>query len=268
LSTENRKLSPAFVGELPLAADGSLGLLDAFEHAALMAPVPGLGQHSTKLARSLHSGRIAVALREAIISGSLRPGTPLVEMRLAEQLAVSRGPVRSALHVLEGEGLVETKPNGRMVVVGFDQDDLRDLFAVRYSLEAEAIEWGVARGRDTRPVENAFAAIEAEGNSTPRLVSLDIDFHRRLVEFSGSRFLTRSWLALAPVIQAVITIGNRHLVEADPGSNFGRIVDSHRLLMDALVSREAEAAARMLAEQFDFSKSMFLFGEDSRATGG
>ena len=56
------------------------------------------------------------------------------------------------------------------------------------------------------------------------------------------------------------------LVEADPGSNFSRIVDSHRSLMDALVSREAEAAAKMLAEQFEFSQTMFLGSDASQAT--
>lgn len=232
-------------------------LAEAFERAAMIAPVSRLGQHSTKLARSLHSGRIAVALRETICSGMLAPGTPLVEMRLAEELGVSRGPVRSALNVVEGEGLVETKPNGRMVVVGFDEDDSRDLFEVRYRLETEAIRRGIELDAALGPVEAAFAAIEAEGNSTPRLVSVDIAFHRALVELSGSRFLVRAWLALAPVIQAAITIGNRHLAEQDPESNFSRIVESHRALMGALRAGDADAAARMLAEQFRFSRSMF-----------
>jgi DNA-binding GntR family transcriptional regulator len=181
-------------------------------------------------------------------------------MRLAEQLGVSRGPVRSALHVLEGEGLVTTKRNGRMAVVGFDNEDLRDLFATRYHLEAWAIRLGIDRQSKLDGVEQAFAALLAEGNSTPRLVSLDVAFHRALVEFSRSRFLLRAWLALAPVIQTAIAIGNRHLVEQDPQSNFSRIVDSHQALMDALRARDADAAETMLERQFDFSRSMVTAG--------
>src|SRR5690348_4781916 len=75
-----------------------------------------LGQHARKLARSIYSGSVTAMLREAIISGQLAAGTALVERTLADQLQVSRGPVRNALYALEGEGLARTLPNGRMVV--------------------------------------------------------------------------------------------------------------------------------------------------------
>ena len=214
------------------------------------------GQHSAKLARSLHAGRIADGLREVIISGQLSPRTALTETRLSEQLGVSRGPVRSALTVLEGEGLVETKTNGRMVVVGFDRRDLEDLFDTRYLLEAEAIRLLLKRRSDLDPIARAFDAIKAEGNSTTRLPGVDLSFHRAIVESSGSRFLTRAWLTLAPVIQAAITIGNRHLAEQDPELNFARIVDSHKSLLDALRTGEAATGQGALERQFSFSKSM------------
>lgn len=220
------------------------------------------GQHSVRLARSLHSGRIAIALREAIIDQSLPAGMPLVEGRLAEQLMVSRGPVRSALNVLEGEDLVETRPNGRMVVTGFGIDDLRDLMAVRYELESVSIRWGHARKAAIEPVESAMGRLLAEGASTPRLIELDIDFHRALVELSGSRFLLRSWLALAPVLQAVITISNRRLAASDPEGNFLRIVTAHTRVAEALSAGDPEQTIERLAEQFDITRAAFeLFGD-------
>jgi DNA-binding GntR family transcriptional regulator len=244
LSTGNRIPSSARAAAAA-PTDGGTG---EFDFGGLLALherglAPGIsatsGRHATKLGRSLHSGWVAALLREAIVGGSLSAGTPLVEMRLAEQLGVSRGPVRSALHVLEGEGLVTT---------------------TRYHLEARAIQLGMERQSDLDDVEQAFSALLREGNSTPRLVSLDVAFHRALVEFSRSRFLLRAWLALAPVIQTAIAIGNRHLVEQDPQSNFSRIVDSHQALMDALRARDADAAETMLARQFDFSRSMVTAG--------
>jgi DNA-binding GntR family transcriptional regulator len=222
----------------------------------LTVPV-GQSQHSTKLARSLHSGRVANLLREAIVDGTLAAGTPLVEARVAEELAVSRGPVRNALHVLEGEGLVETRPNGRMVVSGFRHEDVDDLLRVRFELEALAIRWGIERDASLERVLHAFREIEAEGTSSRRLVELDVTFHRAVVELGDSRFLLSSWLALAPVIEAVITIGNRRLETKDPESNYARIVDSHRRLVAALETRDAEAAVASLGEQFGFTGSMF-----------
>jgi GntR family transcriptional regulator, gluconate operon transcriptional repressor len=219
--------------------------------------VVGSGQHAAKLARSVYSGRIAAYLREAIIGGEIPADTPLVEMRLAQQLSVSRGPIRSALHVLGGEGLVQTLPNGRTVSCGFERRDLADLFRVRYELESSAIGWAIAGRNDMAAVRAAFEGIVDEGGSTPHLVDLDVNFHRSLVESSGSRFLGQAWLAIAPVIQAVITIGNRELAAQDPASNFARIVDSHRLLCDAVVAYKPKAAAYMLVRQFELTSSMF-----------
>lgn len=227
------------------------------ELGTLALPAAGSGHHATKLARSVYSGQIAGQLRVAIIGGALIAGSPLTEMRLAEQLSVSRGPIRSALHALEGEGLVRTMRNGRMQVVGFDEGDLRDLFAVRFELESLGIRWGVERAGDVGLVERAFARIEAEGASTPHLVDVDVDFHRALVELSGSRFLVQSWLALAPVISAVIAIGNSELVTRDPRSNFTRIVRSHGVLVEAVAAQDAVVATALLADQFELTKSMF-----------
>lgn len=225
------------------------------------------GQHSVKLARSVHSGRIARALRESIIDGALAAGTPLVENQLAVELAVSRGPVRSALHVLQSEGLVETLPNGRMVTVRFGPDDLRDLLAVRHELESSAVRRGAALRADIAPIRAAFDAIRHEGASTGHLVELDVEFHRSLVEFGGSRFLTSAWLALAPVIQAVISIGNRRLATEDPVSNYHRILTAHERLLDPLSRYDADAVIEVLAAQFSITQAQFRSSESSELDG-
>jgi DNA-binding GntR family transcriptional regulator len=221
------------------------------------APGGSPGQHAVKLERSVYSGRVASVLREAIVEGTLEAGAPLVEARLAEQMAVSRGPVRNALHVLEGEGLVRTQPNGRSVVVGFSEADLHDLVSVRLELESTAIRRGIEARADTAPIRAAFELVREEGASTQRLVDLDIDFHRALLEFSGSRFLTQAWLALAPVIHTVITIGNRRMAEADPHENFSRILSVHDSLVAAIERYDARRALRLLGKQFAVTREMF-----------
>jgi DNA-binding GntR family transcriptional regulator len=112
-------------------------------------------------------------------------------------------------------------------------------------------------------VQTAFAAIEQEGASTQRLVDLDVGFHRSLVELSGSRFLTQAWLALAPVIHTVITIGNRRLAERDPERNFTRILGTHRPLVDAIADHDAQRSIALLIEQFDVTTSMFTARDHS-----
>jgi DNA-binding GntR family transcriptional regulator len=223
-------------------------------------PPATVGQHTVKLARSVHSGRIAGLLREAIVSGALPEGTPLVETRLADELSVSRGPVRSALHVLEGEGLVETRANGRMVTARFGPEDVGDLLEVRLELESSAVRRGAARRAPAGPVRAAFEAFRLEGATTERLVELDIAFHRALVELGGSRFLTGSWLALAPVLQAVITIGNRRLARRDPRTHYRRIMAAHEPMLEPLERHDPEPVVVLLAEQFELTRAQFARG--------
>lgn len=218
-----------------------------------------------KLARSIYSGTIARLLREAIVDGALAEGTPLVETQLAAQLSVSRGPVRSALHILEGEGLVETRSNGRMVTVRFGPEDIDDLLAVRFELEASAVRRGSSAQSDVGLVREAFASLQLEGATTERLVELDLAFHRALVELGGSRFLLSAWLALAPVLQAVITIGNRRLARQDPASHYRRILAAHEPILEPLSRHDAERVVGMLAEQFSLTKSQFFRAEGDAA---
>jgi DNA-binding GntR family transcriptional regulator len=218
---------------------------------------PSVGQHAVKLARSVYSGRVAELLREAIVDGVLPEGTPLVETQLAAQLAVSRGPVRSALQVLEGEGLVETRANGRMFTVRFGPEDMDDLLAVRHDLEASAVRRACAAAADSAPVRAAFDAFSQERATTERLVDLDLAFHRALVELGGSRFLLTAWLSLAPVLQAVITIGNRRLARQDPDTHLRRILAAHEPILAALAQHDAEAVVAILAEQFALTRSQF-----------
>jgi len=85
--------------------------------------------------------RIAVLtrLRSAILNGSLKPGTPLSENKIAAQLAVSRTPVREALRVLEQENLVTTLP-GRKVIVSVPRlRDIDEIYDIRWIIESEAI---------------------------------------------------------------------------------------------------------------------------------
>jgi DNA-binding GntR family transcriptional regulator len=221
----------------------------------------------TRMHRSIYSGLTATVLREHIVSGTLAAGVPLVEAALADALGVSRGPVRNALIELEAEGLVRTGGNGRSVVAGFTQEDLTDVLAVRLEIESLAARWGLQRKRDTAGISNAFAEMLSEGSSTTRLADIDLGFHRRLVEFSGSRSLLQSWLCLAPIIHAVITVGNRRLGARDGEADFQRIIESHRPIVKAVAAGDQRRCAKLLAAQFAITAEMYCVDGGASAGG-
>ncbi len=78
-------------------------------------------------------------LRECILDGTLPPGTKLSQVTLAEQLGVSRTPLREVLRMLQEEGLVTIEPNQRTRVAGLDPQELDDTYASRILLETLAL---------------------------------------------------------------------------------------------------------------------------------
>jgi DNA-binding GntR family transcriptional regulator len=204
-----------------------------------------------KLSRSAHSLRVVHALREAIVSGGMRAGAPLVETAIARDLGVSRGPVRTALHELHAQGLVEISPTGRSSVVGFDHARLLDLLSVRWQLESQAVRWGLARKHGLEDVIAAYAAIEAaDGASGEELAELDMVFHRALMAFSGSRALMSAWGALAPVVTTVLVVANRRTQLSAHQLNL-LVRDMHTPLIDGLLAGDAVEIARLLQRQFE-----------------
>jgi DNA-binding GntR family transcriptional regulator len=78
-------------------------------------------------------------LRECILDGTLTPGTKLSQVTLAEQLGISRTPLREVLRMLQEEGLVEIEPNQRTRIAGLDPQELDDIYASRILMETLAL---------------------------------------------------------------------------------------------------------------------------------
>jgi len=78
-------------------------------------------------------------LREAIFKGKLKPNQRLVETSIAEQMGISRTPVREAIRMLENEGLIVHVARKGAVVCGFSQDDISEIYMIRSVLEGLAV---------------------------------------------------------------------------------------------------------------------------------
>lgn len=83
-------------------------------------------------------GRVTALLREAILSGRLRPNERLVETELAARFGVSRTPIRGAIRQLEEDGWIKTERNRGAIVVSLSPKEVKELFFVRAHLEAIA----------------------------------------------------------------------------------------------------------------------------------
>lgn len=127
-------------------------------------------------------------LREAIINGTLKPGERMMEIQLAEQLGVSRTPVREAIRKLELEGFVVMIPRKGAYVAGISLKDIADVFEVRAAMEALAA--GLAAERITaeelEEMERLLVRIgeHIEANRLEEVVEMDTLFHEALYKAS------------------------------------------------------------------------------------
>jgi len=154
--------------------------------------------------------RAAEFIRDAIRSGALSPGQAVPEAATAASLRVSRNTVREAFRLLGGEGLLVHHVHRGVVVRQLDEADVRDIYAVRRTLELAAV--GAARCLPPRGMDRLRGAVleaeQAAGRGDWRAVStLNLEFHQRLVALAGSprldeffaRILTELRLAFAAV---------------------------------------------------------------------
>lgn len=178
-------------------------------------------------------------LRSALAVGRLLPGQQLVQEDLAEDLGVSRVPIREALKILEGEGHVTYHPNRGYFVTELSADDLIELYRIRQILEAEALAQAVLEvsDADIADIEAILEQVEqaADSGDVERLTEANRAFHFSIIELSGMNRLSRLIRQLWDASDIYRTVYFRDPVNRE------RVHSEHREIIDALKARDAQA---------------------------
>lgn len=166
------------------------------------------------------------------MDGSFAPGMQLGEAQLARSFGVSRGPVREAMQRLIQEGLLRNERHRGVFVIALDDDDVRDIYLARAAIERVAAVLLLRSGDAAALAELEQLLHEMNdalaSESWQQLMDLDMAFHRRMVELSGSKRLARMFDALLVETRMCLT----ELESAYPRRN--AIVAEHALLLEAL----------------------------------
>jgi DNA-binding GntR family transcriptional regulator len=179
-------------------------------------------------------------LRDGIAEGRYQTGDCLIEMKIAEELGVSRTPVREALKQLELEDLVSSHPNRGVVVKGFTTEDLQDVSTIRHLLEGQAAYWAAQRVTteqlgELREVVELMEFYTAKSDIT-HLVALDTRFHELIYEASGSRTIRHILASLHHNIRKARQ-SSLNLPDRAPNS-----LAEHLSIYQAIERRDAQAA--------------------------
>jgi DNA-binding GntR family transcriptional regulator len=181
-------------------------------------------------------------IRELIVTGRLALGEQLSEGALAEQLGVSRTPVREAFLRLETENMVEVRPQRGTYVFYYDAQQLRDISELRGVLELGALRVALARNKAEliANLDKSASEAEAGGLDAVNYQTFDAAFHGALIEASDNRELIEAYERISGRVRAI-----RYRFTHSP-EQVARSQRDHRDIVEALKKgRDAEAMKRL-----------------------
>lgn len=194
--------------------------------------------------RTTETERVYQAIRDAILDGDLPEGEALSHVALAQELGVSRIPIREALQRLEAERLLVSRPYRGHRVPPLDVDELEELIEIRILLECLALRRHASRlGRETIAVLRDFNRSLADEQDPGRWLEGDWELHRRLAggDTPSAEFTGDIRRRIRRYVNAAGRLGDRHT----------RAVDEHEQVLAALAAADLELAETQLRHHIE-----------------
>ncbi|MGL4648933.1 MAG: GntR family transcriptional regulator, partial [Caldilineaceae bacterium] len=196
------------------------------------------GARAMKRESARRVDEVGRSLEEEILSGALRPGDRLLVIPLAQRFDVSQSTIREALLTLERHGLAQTRPRRGTFVTRLSEAEAVELCRMRALLEAYAVTVGAPRL--TAGLLDALTQHVREmqqcdlPRSLPRLIQIDLAFHRRIAELADAPTLMEVWSNLSGRIGALII----RSMEANQ-LRIDDVIRLHTEVIDALATGDA-----------------------------
>jgi len=191
--------------------------------------------------------QVVQAIKEAILSGAIKPGDQIVESRIAQQLGSGIPLVREALIELEHHGFVQKTPYKGTTVTKLGPKEIRENFQLRAELEALAVEW--ARDNvtpsDLRDLRKLITRMErsAEELDLDQFYQSDLEFHRKLWDLSGNTYLADVLERMVVPLFAFFVMKTRR----EKASYVASAV-MHGRIVEALASRSAAELRELMRD--------------------
>ncbi|MBL7488816.1 GntR family transcriptional regulator [Frankia sp. AgB1.9] len=205
------------------------------------------------------TGRVVEVLRELILDNTFPPGARLAETELAEQLGVSRTPVREALRQLAAEALVELPPNRGARVASWSSDELEGVFELRSTLEPRltGLATELAAEADIAELDGLATRMLAVGLPGPEqdldaLIPLNTAFHGRLVELAGAPAFAA---ALAGAVRAPVIMRNFHAYD---DASMRRSLAHHAEIVAAMRAGDPQWATAVMTAHLRNARAVMM----------
>jgi DNA-binding GntR family transcriptional regulator len=201
-----------------------------------------------ELQRSTTPEGVYRVLRAAILDGTVPPGGQLREREIADDLGVSRSPLREALSRLEEEGLVVRVPFRGAFVVEVSAHDIAEIASIRMLVEpyAGGLALDALRGsaapRLAEVIEELHRA--TRDSDIPASIDAHLQFHRLFYDLSHHALLRSMWNGWETKLRLYLSVDHRSY------SDLHDIADEHERLAAAALEGDEERFRRALAQHF------------------
>ena len=189
-------------------------------------------------------------LRERILKGSLKPGERLMEIHLADQLGVSRTPIREAIRMLELEGLVKMVPRKGAQVAKISREDLQDVLEVRKALDTLAVKLALERITEDEIIKLKEAEEYFEKTlsslDTTEIAEADVSFHDVIQMASKNKRLKSMISNLA---ERIYRYRFEYIKQQSDGGR--TLVEEHREIIRCIEQKDLEGAVKAIELHID-----------------
>lgn len=202
------------------------------------------------------SDSVYMELRGKILSRELKPAQRLLEVKIANEMGVSRTPVREALRRLANEGLVKIVPNSGARVVSPSSHEMDNSYSVREYLENMSVELACRTGMDKRTLERLDGLVRDgdaayDAGDVDAFLAANNDFHRIIAE-AGKNYV------LSEYVDNIIQRTNVYIyfyskfVESENKSS-----GEHRAILRAIAQRDRIGAQELMKQHLERVHAMF-----------
>ena len=189
---------------------------------------------------------VAELLRQRIFQRLLEPGSWIDELKIAEELGISRTPLREALKVLATEGLVTMKVRRGAYVTEVSEKDLRDVYHLLALMESDAARVVAqnATAQQMAQIQAQHLELENAVGDRDKFFEINQAFHHLLLDMSDNKWRSQ----IVADLRKVMKLNRHHSLFKD-----GRIEQSlaeHRAIVEALLQKQPELAAERMSAHF------------------
>lgn len=185
------------------------------------------------------SEELVLFIKQQILEGELKPGDRIIETKLAKELGISQTPVREAIRLLSGQGIITIVNNKGPIVRSLDMNDVFEIYSLRSAFESLAIRLAIlhASKEDIHKLEDFYNEMtrKLHDDSVESLLKESLHIHQTIIQLSGHSRLINSYESNSFQIRLAMRILGKQSTKL-------KEVEQHRELIEALLKGDPDEA--------------------------